>query len=116
MPVPQATVKEAVTELARPVTEFADFSTNTVVTTQMLSSTTTTETADLRLLNFTDVEPEPEDGSSLTFPPEPAARSAMTMKVTKLLINAWYPWNPYGSTFAFVLTYIFQVCYCMIYS
>lgn len=113
VPVPQATsaasAMEAATELALPIsTEFADFSTSTLVTTQILS-TTTTEMADLKLMNFTDVEPDLGD-DSLTLPPVAEARSAVrVMKVTKLLINAWYPWNPYGSTFAFVLTYMYQV-------
>ncbi|XP_059484891.1 odorant receptor coreceptor [Neocloeon triangulifer] len=40
-------------------------------------------------------------------------------KGTKLLINAWYPWDPYQSTFAYFVTYCYQLywllfCICQI--
>jgi hypothetical protein len=111
--VPQApsatTAMVAATELARPSTELVDLSISTLVTTQILSATTT-ETADFKLMNFTDVEPDlGVDGLPASLPEAAARKDEKVIKVTKLLINAWYPWNPYGSTFAFVLTYIYQV-------
>jgi len=65
--------------------------------------------ANLSLANGTDFDSELDIVTSLPLTSTTARAVNEKPAASKLLINAWYPWNPYGSTFAFFMTYVYQV-------